>query len=529
MPNSTSTWNARRWTLVIVCTATFMLLLDLTIVFVALSRIQVDFHSDLGSLQWVVDAYTLPLAGLLLTAGTLGDRIGRRRIFLAGMTLFTAGSLGCALAWSSLALDLTRAVQGTGAALLFGVALPLLGEAFPQPRERAVAIGVFGATVSAATAVGPLVGGYLVEGPGWRWIFLVNVPIGVASLVAGRLRLRESRVTSARGTDVPGAVLLTTGLFALLLAIIRGNTEGWGSALILTLFAVGAVLLAALFVRETRAAEPMLDLRLFTRPSFLGVSLAVFALMATLVAASNYTALYVANTLGYSPSATGLRFLPLTIASFVAAPVVAGLANRVPPRWTIGVSLAVVGAGLWMTADLHGDSRWTALLAGFVVAGIGLGAGSASTSNEILYLAEPSRVGMATGTVNTMRQTGLATGVAVLGAVFQRRVGDSMTGRLAATGLPRDVIDALSKAVGSGAGVRPAAAVPGAVRQRVVEAARAATVTGLNDILHIGAIAVAVCAVIALVTIRREAPAQQISEPAPLTTSANAAAQPPAL
>jgi EmrB/QacA subfamily drug resistance transporter len=528
MPNSPSTRNDRRWTLVIVCTATFMLLLDLTVVFVALSRIQVDFHSDLGSLQWVVDAYTLPLAGLLLTAGTLGDRIGRRRVFLAGMALFTAGSLGCALAWSSLALDMTRAVQGVGGALLFGVALPLLGEAFPQPRERAAAIGAFGATMAAATAVGPLVGGYLVEGPGWRWIFLVNVPIGVATLIAGRLRIRESRAATARGIDVPGAVLLIAGLFALLLAIIRGNDEGWGSAPILALFAGSAVLLTALFVWEARAAEPMLDLRLFARPYFLGVAVAVFAMFGTLVAAANYLALYVANTLGFSPSATGLRFLPLTIAAFVTAPVVAGLAERVPPRWTIGGSLGLAAVGLWMMAHLDGDSRWTALLAGFVVAGIGLGAGAAATSNATLSLVEPSRAGMATGTVNTMRQTGLAAGVAVLGAVFQRRVGDSMNDQLAATVLPHDVINALSKAVGSGAGVHPAAALPGVARQRVAEAARAATSAGLDDILRIGAIAAGACAVIALITIRREAPAQQVSELPSLTASADTAAHPPA-
>jgi len=493
----------RRWTLAVVCIATFMLLLDLTVVFVALSSIQENFHSDLGSLQWVIDAYTLPLAGLQLTAGTLGDRLGRRRIFLAGMALFTVGSAGCAAAWSPLALDLTRAVQGSGGALLFGVALPLLGEAFPGRRERAGAIGAFGATMAAATAVGPLVGGALVQGPGWRWIFLINVPIGVAALAAGRLRLRESRAAAARGTDVPGALLLVAGLFVLLLAIIRGNDEGWTSAPILALFAAAVVLLAALVFRQTRTADPMFDLRLFAEPSFLGLSVAVFVMMGTLVASANYLALYVANTLGYDPLATGLRFLPLTVAAFIAAPVIAALPEKVPARLTIAGSLCLAAVGMWLMARLHGDSSWTALFVGFVIAGVGLGASSAATSGATLSLVEPSRSGMATGTVNTMRQAGLAAGIAVLGAVYQRRGTDAANRGLAILPLPRAETDALSHAIGSGAGVRATAALPGALRAPADGAARAATTVALNDVLHIGAIAAAVAAVIALACIRR--------------------------
>ena len=493
----------QRWTLAVVCIATFMLLLDLTVVFVALSSIQQDFRSDLGSLQWVIDAYTLPLAGLLLTAGTLGDRLGRRRIFLVGMALFTLGSAGCAAAWSPLSLDVTRAVQGSGGALLFGVALPLLGEAFPGRRARAVAIGAFGATMAAATAVGPLVGGALVQGPGWRWIFVINLPIGVATLAAGRLRLRESRAPAARGTDVPGAVLLVAGLFALLFAIIRGNDDGWTSAPILSLFVTAAVLLAALAFREARAADPMFDLRLLAEPSFLGLCVAVFVMMGTLVAAANYLALYVANTLEYDPLATGLRFLPLTVAAFIAAPVVAALPEKVPPRLTIGGSLGLAAAGMWLMADLHSDSSWTALLAGFVVAGVGLGANSAATSSAALSSVELSRAGMATGTVNTMRQAGLATGIAVLGAVLQRRVTDEADRGLSALRLPRPAVDALSHAISSGAGVRATATVPGVLRAPVAEVARAATTVALDVVLHIAAVAAAVAAVIALAFIRR--------------------------
>jgi len=502
----------------VVCVATFMLLLDVTVVAVALSSIQADFGSDLGSLQWVVDAYTLPLAGLLLIAATLGDRIGRRRIFLAGMALFTLGSLACALAWSPVVLDLTRAAQGTGGALLFGVGLPLLAAAFPEARARAAAIGAFGATLAAATAVGPLVGGALVDGPGWRWIFLLNVPIGLAALVAGWLRLTESRASVAHTADWPGAALLTGGLLALLLALIRGNQDGWGSVRIVALFAAAAILLVGFVVREATAADPMLDLRLFRRLSFTGVSLGAWAISASVVAATSYLGLYLVNTLGYSPFQAGLRFLPLTVASFLAAPIVARLVDRVPPRVTVGGSLALAAVGLGMTAHLDGDSRWTVLLAGFVLAGLGLGTASASMSQAALSAVDQSRAGMATGTVNTMRQIGVAAGVAVLGAVFQQRTSAEMAHQLAGAPVTPAQAHALADAVGSGAGVRVSASAPETARAALAAAARAATAAGLNEILLGGAIVAGIAAVIAVAVVRQE----------PSTRSATAAKAIPA-
>jgi EmrB/QacA subfamily drug resistance transporter len=500
-----------RWTLAVVCVATFMLLLDVTVVAVALSNIQADFGSDLGSLQWVVDAYTLPLAGLLLTAATIGDRIGRRRLFLTGMAVFTLGSLACALAWSPLVLDVTRAVQGVGGALLFGVGLPLIGAAFPQPRARAAAVGAFGATLAGATAVGPLVGGALVDGPGWRWIFLINVPIGAAALVAGWLRLAESRVAAARPADWPGTALLTAGLLVLLLALIRGNADGWRSAEILGLFAAAAVLLAGFIVREASAAEPMLDLRLFRSASFTGVSLGAWAVSATLVGATSYLGLYLVNTLDYSPFQAGLRFLPLTVASFVAAPIVARLVDRVPPRLTVGGGLALAAIGMWLAGHLHGDSRWTALLAGFIVAGLGLGMANASMSQAALAAVDHTRAGMATGTVNTMRQIGVAAGVAILGALFQHRATADMARQLAGAGVPRGQASSIADAVGSGAGVRVADAAPPAVRAALATAARAAGASAINEIMLGGAIAAGIAAIVALLVVR---PTRSGSSPA---------------
>ncbi len=499
------------WTLAVVCVAIFMLLLDVTIVTVALSDIQRDFSADLGALQWVIDAYTVALAGLLLTAATLGDRIGRRRIFLIGMALFTAGSLGCALAWSPLSLDLIRAVQGIGGALLFGVALPLIAVAFPAPRARAGAVGLFGATIAAATAVGPLAGGLLVDGPGWRWIFLVNLPIGVFALVAGARRLTESRAPASRAADWPGTALLTGGLLALLLGLIRGNDDGWGSARIVALFAAAAVLLAGFLLWQARAAQPMLDLSLFRRRSFVGVGFAAFAVSATLIASTTYLALYVINTLDYSPLQGGLRFLPLTVSAFVAAPVAARLVDRVPARIILGVSLALVAAGMALDARLDGGSHWTALLAGFILAGLGMGAASASTSQAALESVEVARAGMATGAVNTLRQVGVAAGVAVLGAVFQHRVTGRMSEALA--GLPADPqqADRLSHAVGDGAGVRVAAAVPEQLRPAVAAASRTATAAGIDTVLIAGALFAAVAALVAVLLIRREQRPTEVS------------------
>ncbi|TQS41012.1 MFS transporter [Cryptosporangium phraense] len=487
------------WTLLVVCAAVFMLLLDLTVVAVALGDLQHDFDASLSELQWVVDAYTLPLAGLLLTAATLGDRIGRRRIFAAGLALFTLGSLACALAWSALSLDAFRGLQGVGAALLFGTALPLLGAAFPEPKRRAGAIGVFGATLTGATAVGPLVGGALVDGPGWRWIFLINVPIGIAALVVTALRLAESRPENPRKADWPGTALLTGGLFALLLGLIRGHEEGWGSALIVGLFVAAGVLIGGFLVRQATAAQPMMDLSLFRSPTFSGVSLSVFVISAALVGATTYLSLYFLNTLGYTPFEAGLRFLPLTVASFVAAPIAAQLVHRVSPRILVGGSVLVAALGMALMTQLDGDSAWTVLIPGFVVAGIGMGVSGAVVSSVSLAAVEPTRAGMATGVVNTLRQLGVAAGVAIWGVVFQARVGDELTSQLHGSGLP---VDKLADAAGSGAGAQIARAVPAPLQEIVADAARAAGAAGLDRLMLIGAIATAVVGVAALVLVR---------------------------
>ncbi|SDO84981.1 drug resistance transporter, EmrB/QacA subfamily [Nakamurella panacisegetis] len=494
------------WTLVLVCAAMFMLLLDMTIVTAALANIQKDLNSSLGSLQWVVDAYTLPVAGLLLTAATIGDRMGRRRLYLAGMAVFTLASLGCALAGDALTLNIIRAVQGLGAVMLFGVGLPLIAAAFPDAKKRAGAIGAFGATLAAATAVGPLLGGALVDGPGWRWIFLINVPIGAAALVGARFVLTESRAAVARKADWPGTIALSAALVALVYGLIRSSDEGWGSAPVIVLMGVTVVLLVAFVVREQRTPEPMLDLSLLRRPSFVGPALLALISSATLVASTSYIALYFINTLGYTPFQAGLRFLPLTVASFLAAPPAARFGHRVQTRYLMPLTGALVAIGLATMTGLNGSSSWTHLVLGFVLSGVGLGMSSALTSQAALAAVPIAQAGMATGTVNTFRQIGLAAGVAALGSIFTAHVTSAMDTRVSALPLTVSARDELASAVGSGGGVQVASHVPGAISAQVAEAARAATAGGVNAVFVVGAVAAAAVAVISFVLMQRGRP-----------------------
>ncbi|RNI19016.1 MFS transporter [Flexivirga caeni] len=499
--------------LALICTAMFMLMLDMTIVDVALPDIQADLHANLSDLQWVVDAYTLPLAALLLTAATLGDRFGRRRLFSVGMAVFTLGSLACALAVNPLMLGGMRALQGVGAAMLFGTAMPILGHAYPEAKARAKAIGAFGATLAGATAVGPLVGGFIVDHAGWQWIFAINVPIGVLAFFGARLGLPESKAEQPRRIDVTGTAMLTVSLAALVFGLIRGQSQGWGSALIVGSFVVAALAVAAFLVRSARIDQPMVDLELFRRPSYVGVGLTGFVIAGTIVAATNYVGLYFVNTLGYTPFQAGLRFLPLTVTSFIAAPVFARLSHRIPLPVTVGGSLLVVTAGLWWASRVDASSGWTALAPGFVLAGIGLGASSAVLSGAALASVEPDRAGMATGVVNTLRQVGTAAGVAALGAVFAARTGSRMAHDVAPAHLPSGQVAQLQDAIASGAGRLVAGHAPEQFRTQLTHAAVDSTAYGIHVVLLIAAVVAGVATVVVgalLVRGRRSHPAPTI-------------------
>ncbi|WP_426511302.1 DHA2 family efflux MFS transporter permease subunit [Dactylosporangium sp. McL0621] len=473
-----------------------MLLLDITVVSVALPSIQRDLGASLSDLQWVSAAYSLVLAVLLLPAATLGDRLGRRRLFLIGLVLFTAGSLACAVAPTAVTLDVFRALQGVGGAVLFATATPLLRAEF-SGAALARALGAFGATLGLATAIGPLAGGVLTDTLGWRSIFFVNLPIGVAAFVVGVARLRESRNPAGGRADRVGIVLITGALTALMFALIRGNAMGWESPAIVALFVTAAVALAGFVFYELRiAAAPMADLRLFGRRGFAATGFVAFAISMAVIGMILYLSLFVQNTLGYSPIQAGLRFLPLSLASFAAALVTGRLIGKVPMRVLLGGAMVAAAAGLASMAQLTATSTWLALVPGYVLAGIGLGITSTALASAALAAVEPARAGMAAGIVNTLRQVGTAAGVAVIGALYASRVDTTTAHALAGLPAPTGTIQRLAAAVASGAGTTVAGLVPPPARATVAHAARAGTVSGLHVVL-LAAAALAVLATIA--------------------------------
>ena len=337
----------QRWTLAAVCAATAVLMLDIAVVNTALSTIAVDLDTGLPGLQWVVDAYTLALATVVLSAGSLADRLGRRKLFIGGLALFTVSSVACAAAPTIEVLIAARAVQGIGAAVMFAVSLALLAQAFPGTQERAKALAAYGATIGASFAVGPLVGGALTTGLGWRWVFLINVPIGVACLAIAVTRVRESRDPRARTLDVPGQITLTGGLFLLVFALLRGNEEGWGSPMIVGLLVTAAVLLVAFVIVELQSLKPMVPMHLFRSPAFAGAQVAAFAISASFFAVFLYTTLYLQQVLGLTAVEAGLVYLPGTFLNFVAAGATAQVSTRVPRGGLVAGGRAVVAGGVW--------------------------------------------------------------------------------------------------------------------------------------------------------------------------------------
>jgi len=495
------------WTLIAVCTATFMLLLDITVVNVALPDIQRSLHSTFSDIQWVVDAYSLTLAAFLLTAGVVGDMFGRREVFAIGLGVFSVSSLTCGLATSSLMLNLSRAVQGVGGAIMFATSLALIAGAF-SGRERGTAFGIYGAVLGGAVAVGPLVGGAITSGIGWRWIFFVNVPIGVVAVLITLTQIQESKDPNSRRIDWVGFLSFSLALFMLILALIRGGDDGWTSTLILSLLGGAAVLITVFLVAEWRQSDPMLDLTLFKRPAMVGVSLTAFCLSASIFALFLYLTLFIQDDLGYAPLAAGVRFLPLTVLAFVVAPIAGKLTVRIHSRFLLGTGLLLVAIGCLLMATSHADSGWTVLLPGFVVAGVGIGTVNPVLASAAISVVPPERSGMASGANSTFRQVGIATGIAGLGSIFQTQIQHRTIAALGSTPAGQSVVAhggaALQSAILGGAVHQVAAAIPSAAaRQALVQAYRVGFSATLNEIMVIGAVIALVGSIGAYLLVRQ--------------------------
>jgi EmrB/QacA subfamily drug resistance transporter len=493
------------WTLIAVSVAIFMLLLDITVVNVALPDIQRSLHSSFPDLQWVVNAYALTLAAFLLTSGAVADLVGRKRVFVAGLLVFTSASAVCGLSSSPLMLNLARAVQGTGGAMMFATSLALIAQAF-HGRERGTAFGVFGAVTGGAVAIGPVLGGLITSGIGWEWIFFVNIPIGALAVYIAVTQVTDSRDPDAGGVDWAGLVTFSGSLFLLVYALVQGNEKGWGSTEIVALLIAALVLLVVFVLVEGHQRRPMLDLSLFRRPAFAGASIVAFALSGSFFSMFLYLTLYLQDVLGYSPLQAGVRFLPSTLLSFAVAPIAGRLSVRVPVRLLLGSGLVLIGVGLLAMTVVDADSDWTVLIPAFVLAGAGVGLVNPPLASTAIGVVPNERSGMASGINSTFRQVGIATGIAGLGAVFQHGVTHGTMTKLQAGGHTREVLGAAHGQLGallqSGEVMQIAKTLSPAARASLLHSYRVGFTGAFTTIAAIAAVLALSGAVLAFVLVR---------------------------
>jgi EmrB/QacA subfamily drug resistance transporter len=413
----------QRWTLATASVASLMVGLDALVVTTALNTIRRQLRASMSDLEWTVNAYTLVFAVLLLTASTLGDRFGRRRMLVTGLGVFTAASAACALAPNIGVLVAARAVQGAGAAMVMPSALALVGGAF-EPAARGKAMGIFGGVTGLAILGGPVIGGAVTQGLAWQWIFWLNVPIGVVLIPLVGRRVAESVATAhARRIDVLGLLLSGLGVLGLVWGLVRGNAAGWSSAEVSGGLVAGAVLVGCFVAWEARVAEPMLPLRLFADRTFRAANLAGLLMTGAIFGAAFFIAQYLQAGMAYEPLAAGLRMLPWTATLFVVAPVAGALINRVGERIfvAVGLSAQALGFGWLGLICANGSAGYPELIAPMMLAGVGVSAAMPAAQNAVLAAVPPAEIGTASGVYNTMRQLGGALGVAALAAVFAAR------------------------------------------------------------------------------------------------------------
>ncbi|MFB6720812.1 MFS transporter [Kribbella sp. NPDC056345] len=404
-------------TLLVTSLGSFMVLLDGSIIFVALHEIQKDLGGELSQLQWTVDAYTLPFAALMLTAGTLGDRLGRKKVFLTGLVLFVLGSALCGFAPSVGLLILGRVIQGLGAGAISTGSLSLLVSTFTDPPGRAKAIGIWTAVSGVSIALGPLLGGILIESFNWQAIFLLNLPIGVIALLLGIPRLIDSKNPAARTVDLPGQVLAAGGLFCLVLGLIEAGRDGWGSPTILALLGAAVVLLGGFLAVELRSREPLLPLELFRNRTFATACLIASLLGFVIVGVMFFMAQYFQAVQQHDALSTGLRLLPLTLGIFFLSPPASRIAGKAGPRIPIMVGALLATLGFFLLSTIEPASGFGSVWWKLALVGIGIGCMFAPLTLAVMASTPPQRAGLGSSMINTTRITGFTAGAAVLGTI----------------------------------------------------------------------------------------------------------------
>ena len=414
--------NRKWWTLAAVAVGLFMIMLDNTVVNVALPSIQQDLEISTSELEWVVNAYALTFGVLLLSGGKLADLLGRRAIFIIGLVIFTGASLWCGLAGGAESLIAARTVQGIGAALMNPATLSIITATFP-PRQRGMAIGIWAGVAALALAIGPLVGGLLTEKIHWGWIFFINIPVGIAGIVAARIFIDETRDTShEQRLDLPGLLTSAIGLFALTLGLIETNDHAWGSTRVLTLFAIAAVALTAFVLLELRQRLPMLDLTLFRDRTFAGANTVMFMVGLAMFGIFFFNSLFLQRVLGYSAIKTGATFLPMTMLIMFVAPAAGRLSDRVGPRWLMATGMTLLTGSLLLFATLDAQSTWWDIVPGLVVGGVGMAITMAPTTAAAMHSVPVDKAGVGSAVINSMRQVGGSLGIAVMGALVATTV-----------------------------------------------------------------------------------------------------------
>jgi len=489
------------WTLVAVCLGTFMLLLDITIVNVALPDIQHALSSTFSDLQWIVDAYALTLAAFLLTSGSLADMYGRRRLYLAGLTVFTGASVLCGFSVSTLMLILCRGVQGVGGAIMFAVSLALLADAF-RGKDRGLAFGVWGAITGLAVAIGPLLGGILTSGISWRWIFFVNAPFGVVALIITFMRVAESRQPTASRPDWAGFGLFTAALAALVYALIESSQKSFTDSVVLACFAAAALLLTVFVLVEWRMKHPMFDLTLFRLPTFSGGLVAAMGISASIFSVLLYLVLYLQDILGYSALGTGIRLTVISGGILITATIAGRLSSRVPVRLLIGPGLVLIGVGLLLMRGLTATSSWTHLIPGMILSGLAVGMVNPPLASTAVGVVAPQRAGMASGINSTFRQVGIATGIALLGSLFASKIAADVSAAVARVPGLHGKGAQIASAVQSGHAHTLVASLPPHAQHAVALITSGAFASGLNEILLVAAIIALASGVISLAAIR---------------------------